>query len=404
MKQFDAIIIGAGPAGGECARALSKIGHNVLLVEKEKDFSARDFSSGGSTLEVLKDFDLPESVVGAYCRKIQIASSDDQHCWKGSEPVALVLDFQKLRTYLAEEITNHQGQVLLGWTYKGHEKKDGVTIVSLKNGSSGVIQTFQTRVLVDATGSERKVLEKGKSKQEAIVGTGIEFLVEVPEHIYQIYAETLAFYIGQKWMPQGYAWIFPMKPNHLKVGVGRNFPQEKAVPHEKSFRYYLDHLIATCLKTSDLLILDQHGKTISYTLRQHDRYFDQNILAIGDAVSTVNPLTFEGIRHALKSGRIAAAQIKRFLNGRSRSFQAYPSEMRRYSGFHWMISERLTLKIYRQADDEKVSLMLQALKRLSLKELKGLVFYYQLNAAMKFYIAYLTLLAKHAFRRSKRRG
>lgn len=398
MKQVDAIIVGAGPAGEECGRALAKAGYKVLLVEKERDFAARDFSSGGSTLEVLRNFDLPDSVVGAFCNRIKIASSDDQYCWQANEPVALVLDFQKLRSFLAEEITKYQGKVLLGCAYEGYEKQNSRTLVILKNTETGKTQTVETKVLVDATGTERKVLADDQDKRDAIVGTGIEFLIEVPADVYEGYAGALSFFIGQKWMPQGYAWIFSMAPNRLKVGVGRNFPDENIVPHEKSFRFYLDKVIATCLKTNDPLILDRHGKTISYSLHQRDRHFDQNIIAIGDAVSTVNPLTFEGIRHALRSGRVAALHIGRFLEEKIRSFQRYRSEMRRTSGIRWVISERLTNKIYRESNDEKVEFMLQALKAFSLSELKDLVFYYRFGAAMKFSLNYSALVTKNAFR------
>ncbi len=31
---FDVVIVGAGPAGGHCARKLSQLGHRVLLIER----------------------------------------------------------------------------------------------------------------------------------------------------------------------------------------------------------------------------------------------------------------------------------------------------------------------------------------------------------------------------------
>jgi len=404
LKPCDAVIIGAGPAGGECARALAKAGYRVLLVEKEKDFAAKDFSSGGSTLEVLDDFDLPDSVVGAYCNQIKIASSQDAHCWQADKPVALVLDFQELRRFLADDLSRHKGKVLLGWSFEGYEQQNGKTFVSLKEDASGKRLHYETRVLVDATGTERKVLGGENNPPSAIVGTGVEWLLEVPDDVYKRHADALSFFIGQKWMPQGYAWIFPMVPNRLKVGVGRNFPQEQVVPHEASFRFYLDHLITSCIQTPDFKILDRHGKTIAYTLHQRDRYFDGNVLAIGDAVSTVNPLTFEGIRHALRCGRVAAKHVVFDLEGKTQTFRRYRSEMRRSSGLRWLISEALTNKIYREADDEKVDLMLSALKTFSLAELKALVFDYRIGTAIKFVLNYQARLIKNAFRFSGKKG
>jgi len=395
MQQYDAVVIGAGPAGGVCARELSAAARKVLLVERAKDFAANDFSSGGSTLESLRTFDLPESVVGAFCKKIRIASSDDQHLWQSEQPLAIVFNFQKLRTFLADKTIKNGSDLKLGWSYQGHEEKEGVTVVALKKAGTRILEYFETKVLVDATGSDRKVLAGGAPLgQKAIVGRGIEFLVEVPEAVYRTHADCLSFFIGQKWMPQGYAWIFPMEQNRLKVGVGRNYPNEQVVPYEKAFRFYLDHLMTEELRTDDITILDQHGKTLSYTSHQRDLYWKKNVIAIGDAVSTVNPLTFEGIRHAMMSGRIAAAQVNALLDKEIRHFGNYKSEMRRVSGLKWIVSEQLTRKIYREADDKKVNLMLMALKSFSLEDLLGLVFYYRLKSALKFYIAYTGALIK----------
>jgi len=386
MDRYDAIVVGAGPAGGQCARVLSASGWRVLLVEKEKNFAAKDFSSGGSSLEVLRDFKLPQSVVGAVCSRIRIASSEDQHLWEDADPACLVLDFMKLRSFLAETLRENGGELLLSCTYLGHTRQGSDLLVSLKK-PGGMAKPFtrQTRVLIDATGSERQVLGREEERsREVIVGLGLEYLLEVPQAVYSNFEGCLSFFIGLKWMPQGYAWIFPMKPGRLKVGVGRNFPDEALVPGQKSFQFYLDHLIRACLKTDEVTVLDKHGKRLSYRCGQKDRYFEGSILAIGDAVSTVNPLTFEGIRHALKSGEIAARHVQDFLEGKTSRFVGYRAQMRRAAGLKWRLSEALTRKIYREPDDEKLSLMLRALKALSLKGLKDLVFEYKFQSAFFF--------------------
>ncbi len=399
MQYFDVVIVGAGPAGGEAARGLSKAGFHILLLEKESSFAANDFSSGGAPLEILNDFKLPSEVVGAFCHQIKIATSHDDHLWQAQENIAVVLDFKKLRSFLAEQTTKNGSTVRLGTTYHSHETQDKQTHVHFKNNTTEKIETIETRVLIDATGSERRVLmgpQKNKpGNRKVIVGRGIEYLLEVPETVYQSHASCLSFYIGTKWMPQGYAWIFPMQDRRLKVGVGRNYPDEQIVPHEKAMGHYLDQLIRECLKTEDIHVLDKHGKTIVYTCHQQDQYRDQNVIAIGDAVSTVNPLTFEGIRHALKSGQIAAAHVRNFLE-RGQSLDQYPSEMRRYCGMKWTTSEILTEKIYREPDDDKMTMMLSALKGLSLNALKDLVFYYTFKSAVQFYAVYQFLVIKRA--------
>lgn len=399
MDCFDVVIVGAGPGGGAAARLLSAAGFKVLVLEKEKSFAVNDFSSGGAPLEILSDFQLPESVVGAYCHQIRISATQDTHVWQDAKPVAIVLDFKKLRTFLVEEATKNGAILFLGCVYHSHRREAAEVIVDFEQAEDGSLKSVRTKVLIDATGSDRRVLgdpakAHGGSEKEVIVGRGIEYLVEVPEAVYQAYADCLSFYIGSKWMPQGYAWIFPMRANLLKVGVGRNFPNMQFVPHRTAMKDYLDQLMVDCLKTDEIKVIDRHGKTISYTCHHRDRYVDQNIIAIGDAVSTVNPLTFEGIRHALKSGEIAARHVENFLENKTSHLKTYVREMRGYCGMKWVISELLTQKIYCEPEDEKMTLMLYALKGLSLEALKNLVFYYRLKSAMKFYTIYQVLLLK----------
>lgn len=398
MQTVEALIIGAGPAGGQCARELSKAGRKVLLVERHKNFMVNNFSSAGAPLEILDNFALPARTVGTFWQNLVISTSHNKHVWQASRPIGVILDFMELRTFLANETVTHGGEVWMGWTYQDHETRNGDLFVSLKN-ERGTIATFLTNVLVDATGSERAVLAKQPPRgRQSILGRAIEYLVDVDPPTYQTYANSLSFFLGLKWMPQGYGWIFPMKSNHLKVGVGRNFIHDHFVPYEASFQFYLEQLMQECLKAKDWPILDRHGKTISYTYHQDDPHFNQRVIAIGDAISTVNPLAFEGIRHGMMSGRIAAKHILAFLgNGRS-GFKAYPSEMQRYFGIKWRTCEFLTKKIYREVDDEKVDTMLIALKRLSFDEMTDLVFRYRLGKMVKFYVGYLFLIIKQTIK------
>ncbi|HYQ93017.1 MAG TPA: FAD-dependent oxidoreductase, partial [Candidatus Competibacteraceae bacterium] len=72
MQDFDVVIIGAGPAGGQCARTLAGASRKILLVEQHKDFYQNNYSSAGILLETLKRYDLPDAVVGRVVFQIWI--------------------------------------------------------------------------------------------------------------------------------------------------------------------------------------------------------------------------------------------------------------------------------------------------------------------------------------------
>lgn len=393
MKKYEVVIIGAGPAGCQCARLLTQAGKRVLLVEKSKDFSTNNYSSGGAPLSIMKEYRLPEKIISSYWNQVGLYSSHHEHLWKSNMILGVVLDFMKLRSYLSQEASQKGGTLYLGCSYQHHEHQNGKTLVHLKHHEAAGSETIETDVIVDASGAERSVLAKENyDKSKAMAATGIEYHVEVDATTYHKYASTLSFFIGQRWMPQGYAWIFPIQPNVLKIGVIRYFLHQHIVPHDASIRHYLDQMIERCFHSGKLPVHDKHGKTLFYTYGQHDSLYKNNVIAIGDSISTLNPLASEGIRHAMASANIAAEHIVRFLD-RQQGFDAYPQDLRRYFGMKWKMSEMIMNRLYRQPDDHKLDLMLGAFRSLTVHELLALGFDYKFGKAAKFTANYAFLLA-----------
>lgn len=399
MQEYDVIIIGAGPAGCQCARTLSKAGKHVLIAEKAKSFDVNNYSSGGAPLEIMQHFSLPQDTVGTYWNKLSIHTSKVQHTWSSNTPKGVILDFKKLRSYLIDEASKYSCKVCLDTTYIKHEIRGNKTQVHLKNNETNEVQTLLASILVDATGVERKVLKGNHPSPKKIMeATGIEYLIEVPSDIYEQYSNTLSFFLGHKWMPQGYAWIFPMQPNQLKVGVIRYFPHQQWVPQTGSYKHYLDHLIHTCLHTDTPHVLDRHGKTLTYHYQQKDLFFDRNVIAIGDAISTLNPLACEGIRHAMSCADIASQHILNDFNAASLNFKSYQKDIRSAYGIKWQICEWLMDSFYKESDDDKIDLFLKTLQGLSYDELLDVGFNYKATTAFKFFLRNAGLKMRHSLR------
>ena len=108
---FDVVVVGAGPAGGHCARKLSQLGHRVLIIERYKDFNVNSFSSSGTPNETLTKYQIPESVVGSFWNEISIVTSNQTGRWRSPKIQGSVLDFAKLRSFLANEAKDHGGEL-----------------------------------------------------------------------------------------------------------------------------------------------------------------------------------------------------------------------------------------------------------------------------------------------------
>ena len=391
LKSFDIVIVGAGPAGGQCARILAKSGRQVLLVEQNDNFNKNDFSSAATPLETLSKFDLPESVIGSFWQKITIQTSKVSQTWESPKSLGVVLNFAKFREFLATEVQQHGSEVWLGYRYIKHSQANGETIVEFKQLSDGKLIQVSTKVLVDATGFARAIMyEKENNKPDFLSGTGIEYLIEVEPEIYNKYDGNLIFFLGDKWMPKGYAWIFPMEPNRLKVGTARIFLDPKTVKHLSPLKKYIDLLIDEYLKSKNYQIIDKHGSTLKYSQGLKDIYYQDNIIAIGDAVSTVNFLGGEGIRHGMDGAEIAAKYMAKYLDGQISSFRDYEREMHRKFDKKWHISERLAVRKYiDDVNDVLTDKIISYLKYMKTEEVMNIIFDYKFEIISRGMAGYL---------------
>lgn len=394
---YDTVIVGAGPAGGQCARELTAKGKKVLLIDKAKNFLENNYSSGGAPSSILKDFKLPSSVIGSDWNTLTISSTNKKVSWHSPSSFGPILDFDKLRTFLAEEMVSGGGEFRLGCCYHSHTRSDNLITVKLKDQQTQEEFHVQTKTLVDATGSERKVLAKGPYKEKSLSVTGIEYHVQVEPAVYAAFQRSMNFFLGHHWMPQGYAWIFSMAPCRLKVGIIRYFQNELYVPHESSYQFYLKQLLTLCGPSSHVQILDKHGKTIHYRWGQKDLRQEGAILAIGDAISAINPLGCEGIRHALVSGQLAAFEIDRFLEGHVSNLNGYDRALSHYFGYKWFLSEKFMYHLFTTQRDALVDQMVHCFGLMNQQQIMDVIFDYQFRHAIRPYASYFFSRLKSIF-------
>lgn len=355
-ETYDVIVIGGGPAGGQASRNLAKKGHKVLLIERYQDFGQNDFSSAGMTLEPLKEFDLPDSIIGSYWNDLIIQCSKDSYHWKGEAAKGVVLDFKKLRQFLADECVAHGGKVLMGHRYlKKEVTKDFVKVELLNTETSEIFQVV-AKIVVDATGPLRKVMFDEKEEQpQMVLGSGTEYLIEVEQEVYDEYKNKLVFFLGHKWAIKGYSWIFPMENRILKVGAGKTHitskDQEKT---NKTTRKITEKIIEEYIKSKNFKIIDKHGGILRYSPGIKDVFYNNKVIAVGDSVSAINPRGGEGIRYAMQTADLACRYIDEFLTKGTANFSNYRKIWRRKKLLKWRLSEYSGRRMYSRYSDEQI--------------------------------------------------
>lgn len=382
----DVLIVGAGPAGGHLARKLAQQGVQVLLTDRLKDLHTNAFSSAGTLWEALARFDLPESLVGSSWRHLEILSTQERGRWEGPRtgtPIGAVLDFGRLRTFLTEATRQHGGDVWLGARALSRE---GGRVRFERDGEEVEVEA---RLVIDATGPARSLMRHGTPKQtEYLSATGLEWLVEVPEATYARFKETLLFTMGSKWMPRGYGWVFPMEANTLKVGAGRFILG--GMGDGPSLKTQIEFLLREEVRCPEARLIDQHGATLKYAKGLQDVYVDGPLMAIGDAVSTLNVLGGEGIRFAMEGAEIALPYVLQRLANPNCEVPGYRKAMHRRFKRAWSWSEELAIRKYLQDDDTRIDGLVRFLKPRDLDFLVDVLFHYNFGrAARKAGPAYL---------------
>lgn len=378
-KKFAAIIIGAGPAGCQCARILAKSGCSVLLVEQHENFLQNNYSSAGSPLGTLAQFNLPETVVARFWRKLEIVASNVRCHWEAPNNLGVVFDFAKLREFLAQDAENNGGEVWMGYRYVSHRQDTGEITVCLKQ-RGGEIVEVEAQILVDATGYARSVMYPKQSERPAFYkGTGIEYLIKVGDREYQKYCDSLIFFLGYRWSPKGYSWIFPMNDNQLKVGSAWIDAPHKYIQELRPLREYVKAILKDYMALEGYELIEIHGSILEYSSGLNDCYYRDSIIAIGDAVSTVNFLGGEGIRHAMEAAGIAACHIQKYLLGEIADFKDYQVEMQRKYRSKWNTSESLNRRVYLEYTDTKIDRGVAYLRYLNIEDIVDILFYYKFD-------------------------
>jgi flavin-dependent dehydrogenase len=401
---YDVVVIGGGPAGGQVSRSLAKKGHKVLLVERHENFSQNNFSSAGMTLEPLEEFDIPKSTIGAYWNDLVIQCTENSYEWKGETNKGVVLDFGKLRQFLADETVKFGGDVLLGYRYVSKHVENNTVTLTLQKGKTATTKTIKTKMVVDATGPLRKVMFDEKEEQpEMVLGSGTEYLIEVEQEVYDRFKGKLLFFLGHKWAIKGYSWIFPMENRILKVGAGKthltSINQEET---DKTTRKITEKIIEEYLQSKAYKILDKHGGILRYSPGLKDVFYKDHVIAVGDAVSAINPRGGEGIRYAMQTAELASASIDEYLKTGKTDFNKYRKTWRKNKLLKWRLSEFSGRRMYSRYSDVQIENRVKFFhEQFSIDDMIASLFNFKYNKIFSRVFQILFIKLKFAFKKSK---
>jgi geranylgeranyl reductase family protein len=311
VERFDAIVVGAGPAGSVTAIHLTRGGARVLLLDKAR-FPRDKPCGGGLTMRAVRELPVsPEPVVEHRVDRLGLRLRYATHFERrGREPLILMTQRVRLDHYLVEQAAA-----------EGADVRDGVKVTDVSADERRVSlrvddEPVEADVLVGADGANGTVRRTLGLGRDYVLGVALEGNVPndvVGDDRYRGVAELELGII-----PGGYGWVFP-KGDHVNVGVGgweREGPGLRAHLAELCQHHGIPHEAVEAIR-GHRLPLRRPGSTASRG----------RTLVVGDAAGLVDPLSGDGMYEAFVSARLAAGAVLDVLAGRSASLDGYTAEL-----------------------------------------------------------------------------
>ena len=355
IERVDVLVVGGGPAGLATARAAAGSA-NVLLVHRDRDIGRPVRTSGGSWLRDMVKLGIPEKLYNPISSLVFAGPTRWASVRFGTDrPV--VLDVTGTYLHLAGLAEEGGVRIDRSTTFAGVESVGDDEVVCVLSNADGQ-RSVAARFVVDASGHKRSVMASiGKAPRAMRFGVGAE--IEFENLADDQSATTL--FVGQRFAPSGYGWIFPTTRGTVRVGVGVIRPDTSAIP-----TVLLDSFLSSTAA-------DDLGVRLGKPIERHSGIIPSDgpvatlvqgrFIAVGDAAGQALPIVGEGIRFCIEAGLHAGNALKSALGEPAKEAEwlsQYSNWWQRAHGARFALAQGLNERISAYNDDkwdEKIQLL-----------------------------------------------
>jgi|TARA_B110000914_G_scaffold223740_1_gene239888 geranylgeranyl reductase family protein len=342
---YDAIIVGAGPAGSSAAIYCSKVGLNTLLLDKSifpRDKICGDALSGKS-VKILEELDLLQDLDklnGAIVNRIIFGNPNHSECElhlnkslnKRHISHGFVIPRKIFDNYLFNKASD-VSEVESGFNVNDliYDKNQ---VIGVKGKSaSGEEKKYYGNIVLGADGPYSIVSRKSGyyNSDMNYTAVGLRCYYENVDDL----TDQIELHYVHETIP-GYFWIFPAGNKKANIGVG--LLKSKAKKKKHNLNQIMEQVIDSKnfkhrFKNASALEKPK-GWNLPFGNTKRKNH-GNGFLLLGDAAGLVDPFTGEGIGNAMESGKIAAEVIlkaKKINNFSKQILSEYDKELWGYLG------------------------------------------------------------------------
>ncbi|MDZ4406226.1 NAD(P)/FAD-dependent oxidoreductase [Prosthecobacter sp.] len=322
---YDALIIGAGPAGSSAAAILAEYGHKVLILEREKfprfhiGESLIPFTYG--PLERLGM--IPKMKRSHFVKKYSVAfvqpdgrASQPFYFYNRYDRESVAQTWQVLRSefdlMMLDNAREKGAEVLEEISVQELIKEDGHVVGARAVDKAGKVTEYRARITLDCTGKEAFTATRSGWRirdpylNKVAVWTYYKGSMREPG-IDE--GQTMVAYIPDK----GWFWHIPQHNDMVSVGVvaeGKYLTRDGVKDLKQIFdreveqNQWIKQHLSTGASNGEYRILSEYS--------HHSKHCSApGLLLVGDAFAFLDPVFSSGVMLALKSGVMAGEEIHR---------------------------------------------------------------------------------------------
>ncbi|MBD3406810.1 MAG: geranylgeranyl reductase family protein [Candidatus Lokiarchaeota archaeon] len=363
MKKADVVVIGAGSAGSVTARRCAEMGLRTVLMDRKPRFLVGQKVCGDEISKSHFDatgIDYPEldeissSIDGADVyppsldNELRVRGWTDFDGWtvhRLNFGQRLLNDAMRAGVEFLSDchatMPMMRGDQVVGIEYKEldekEEKKIDCKLVIDASGFAGVIKRK-----IDSDLIEKKI-------EKSDVALCYREIVKLKSPMDE--PEIAGVFLGGKYAPSGYAWVFPKGLQEVNVGVGITGGEGKGSPKPYYFRFKDEYpLLADCE------VLEAGGGAVPVR-RPLKSLVANGIAFVGDSALQVNPIHGGGIGAGMRAGIILGEVAKRAIARRELTAKGlWHYNLRFQSGFgQRLASLEIFKRLLQDVSDEEMN-------------------------------------------------
>ncbi|MCX6826757.1 MAG: NAD(P)/FAD-dependent oxidoreductase [candidate division Zixibacteria bacterium] len=357
-SNYDAVVIGAGPAGSMAAYEIASAGYSVLLLEKHKTpgtpLCCAEAVSRPSFERILH---LRQEWIAASIDRVRIVAPSGDEVNLFSPNIGYILERKRLDRDLAEQATK-AGADLKCEAIGLELVRTGNLFKSLKIiRKNNQMADIQAKIFIAADGVESKIARQA-GFDNTIDGGDIEALFQYRLEEIAIDPTKVEFFVGNEIAPGSYIWVFPKSSSSANVGLGVSIGPRTGKQAQVLLQQFIYKRFGKAVIQETVC-----GLVPRY---QGERMFQlANLLVVGDAARAVDSLSGAGIVNAMLSGKYAGIAAAKYISGRIENIdqikELYPGRFLQEKGEELIMYTRLR-QIYNRLDDKDFNDIVLALR------------------------------------------